>query len=134
MARANAPPNHFLAQATDNFYPEMDKNVGSGPVWRSQVISRKTKPRIFNKNVKSVLSHGSETRRTTEAASRKIHTFVNKCLGTILQIYLPRYHLTPRPMAKNTTKSEMELQIKRKRCVNWVTFCANQIPAPPSRI
>ena len=31
------------------------------PVWRSKVISGKTKLRIFNTNVKSVLRYGSET-------------------------------------------------------------------------
>ena len=31
------------------------------PLWRSQVISRKTKLRMLNTNVKSVLLFGSET-------------------------------------------------------------------------
>ena len=31
------------------------------PVWKSKTISRKTKLRIFNTNVKSVLLYGSET-------------------------------------------------------------------------
>ena len=36
------------------------------PEWRSKVISRKTKLRIFNTNMKSVLLYGSETWRATK--------------------------------------------------------------------
>ena len=36
------------------------------PVWRSKVKFRKTKLRIFNTNVKSVLMYGSETWRATK--------------------------------------------------------------------
>ena len=42
------------------------------PVWISKVISRKTKLRLFNTNVKSVLIYGSETWRATKAASNKL--------------------------------------------------------------
>ena len=45
------------------------------PVWKSKKISRKTKLRIFNTNVKSVLLYGScllyETWRVTKATSNK---------------------------------------------------------------
>ena len=40
------------------------------PVWKSKIISRKTKLRIFNTNVKSVLLYGSETWRVTSKSSK----------------------------------------------------------------
>ena len=55
-------------------------------VWSSHVISRRTKFRIFNTNVKAVLLYGSETWRTTKQTSQKLQTFVNKCLRRILKI------------------------------------------------
>ncbi|PFX23506.1 Retrovirus-related Pol polyprotein from type-2 retrotransposable element R2DM [Stylophora pistillata] len=55
-------------------------------VWSSHVISRRTKFRIFNTNVKAVLLYGSETWRTTNQTSQKLQTFVNKCLRRILKI------------------------------------------------
>ena len=38
------------------------------PVWRSKLTGKKTKLRILNTNVKSVLLYGSETWRTTKAS------------------------------------------------------------------
>jgi len=61
----------------------------STPVWRSKVISRKTKLRIFNTNIKSVLLYGSETWIVTKANSTKLQTFVNKCLRSIMGIHWP---------------------------------------------
>ena len=60
------------------------------PIWNSSSISTKTKLRIFNSNVKSVLLYGSETWKTTKEISNKLQTFINKCLHQILQIRWPQ--------------------------------------------
>ena len=49
-------------------------------------ISMRTKLRIFNSNVKSVLLYGCETWRTTQTMQRKIQTFFNTCLRRIYKI------------------------------------------------
>ena len=46
----------------------------------------RTKLRIFNSNVKSVLLYGCETWRTTQMTQRKIQTFFNTCLRRIYKI------------------------------------------------
>ena len=51
------------------------------PVWRSKVISRKTKLRIFNTNIKSVLLYGSETWRVTKANFTKLQTLSTNAWG-----------------------------------------------------
>ena len=56
------------------------------PIWTSAEISKSTKLKIFNSNVKSVLLYASETWRTTKAAIHKIRTFSNRCLRNILKI------------------------------------------------
>jgi hypothetical protein len=52
-------------------------------VWASIQISMKTKLRIFNSNVKSVLLYRCETWRTTKTMLLKIQTFSNTCLSHI---------------------------------------------------
>ena len=56
------------------------------PIWNSTEISNKTKIRLFNTNVKSVLLYGSETWRVTKTITKKIQVFVNKSLRSILKI------------------------------------------------
>nr|KAG5703015.1 hypothetical protein BaRGS_016176 [Batillaria attramentaria] len=58
-------------------------------VWASKVVSIRTKLRIFNSNVKSVLLYGCGTWRTTKTMQQKIQTFLNTCLRRIFNIRWP---------------------------------------------
>ena len=58
-------------------------------IWTSRNLSYKTKIRIFNTNVKSVLLYGAETWRTTINTNKKLQTFINSCLRRILKIRWP---------------------------------------------
>ena len=58
-------------------------------IWSSKELSLKTKVRLFNTNVKSVVLYGSETWRTTVATIKRVQTFINTCLRKILQILWP---------------------------------------------
>ena len=58
-------------------------------IWSSKELSLKTKVRLFNTNIKSVLLYGSETWRTTVATIKRVQTFINTCLRKILQIRWP---------------------------------------------
>ena len=58
-------------------------------IWASKAIRTRTKLRIFNSNVKSVLLYGCETWRTTKSMLQKIHTFFNTCLRRIYKIRWP---------------------------------------------
>ena len=57
-----------------------------GKVWRARKISRKTKLRLFNACVKSVLLYGCETWKATNGVIKKLQTFLNRCLRTILGV------------------------------------------------
>jgi hypothetical protein len=59
------------------------------PLWRSKEISRNTKLRIFNTNIKSVLLYGCETWKITQTVSHKHHSFVNICLRVIINSRWP---------------------------------------------
>ena len=56
--------------------------------WSARAIGTKSKFRIFNSNVKSIILYGSETWRTTKKTTRKVQTFMNNCLRRI-QIQWP---------------------------------------------
>ena len=56
------------------------------PIWRSRAISVKTKLRISNTNLKSVLLYACETWRVIKASNNRIQTFVNRCLRHILRV------------------------------------------------
>ena len=55
-------------------------------IWASGGISMRTKLRIFNSNVKSVLLYGCEAWRTTQTMQQKTQTFFNTCLRRIYKI------------------------------------------------
>ena len=54
--------------------------------WKSKLIKLKTKMRIFNSSVKSVLLHSSVTWRINKQTVNKIQTFVNRCLRRIMNV------------------------------------------------
>ena len=63
--------------------------VSLGKVWKDRSITTKTKCRLFNSNVKSMLLYGCETWKLTKFPLTKLQTFVNTCLRKILRIRWP---------------------------------------------
>ncbi|XP_061184963.1 uncharacterized protein LOC133192979 [Saccostrea echinata] len=59
-------------------------------VWTSSYMTIRTKLRIFNSNVKSVLLYGSECWKLRKDLARKLRIFVNRCLRTIFKIRWPK--------------------------------------------
>ena len=58
-------------------------------IWKSRELSQRTKFRIFNSNVKSVLLYGAETWKKTKATIAKLQTFINSCLRRIPRVHWP---------------------------------------------
>jgi hypothetical protein len=54
------------------------------PVWKDRNISRKSKLRLFNSNVKSVLLYGCETWKVTKQITNQLLIFSNRCLRCII--------------------------------------------------
>ena len=59
-------------------------------VWSSWQRFRRTKLRIFNACVKSVLLYGSETWLVSNSIALRLQTFVNKRLRIICRLFWPR--------------------------------------------
>ena len=57
-------------------------------IWNLRELSRPTKIRIFNSNVKAVLFYGAETWCTNVSSDKGVQS-INKCLRRILRIWWP---------------------------------------------
>ena len=87
-------------------------------IWKSKQISIKTKLRIFNSNVKSVLLYGSESWRSTKGDWNKLQTFVNGSLRRILGIkWFDR--ITNASVWERTTHIPIEQEIRKRRW-RWI--------------
>ena len=58
-------------------------------IWKSTVISTKTKIRIFKSNIIGVLLYGSESWKVTKNIITKLDVIQTKCLRRILKIFWP---------------------------------------------
>ena len=58
-------------------------------IWISSILRRRTKMRIFQANVVSVLLYGCTTWKMTAADEHKLDVFVHTCLRRVLKIYWP---------------------------------------------
>ena len=67
---------------------EEDIRARLGKVWKNNKFSRMTKIKIFKPNVISVLLHGCETWRMTQA-NEKLDTSLHRSSRRILKIYWP---------------------------------------------
>ena len=87
-------------------------------IWKSNKITTKTKIRLFNTNVKSVLFYGAETWKLSKPLIKKLQTFTNKCLRQILKIYwldrIPNIELW-----EKTKQEQIEITLRR-RTWRWV--------------
>ncbi|XP_062702683.1 uncharacterized protein LOC134285601 [Aedes albopictus] len=54
-------------------------------VWKNNQISQRTKIRIFNSNVKSVLLYASETWCVSVENTQRLQVFINRCLRYIIR-------------------------------------------------
>ena len=84
------------------------------PVWRNLNISKEIKIRTFITNVKSLLLYACETWKTTNLITRRLHIFVNKCFGRIMNIKWTD-KITNEELWRITHQKSIENQIKRRK-------------------
>ena len=87
-------------------------------IWKARNISLKTKLRIFNSNVKSVLLYGAETWKLNKSIITKLQTFVNRCLRRILNIWWPQ-KISNEDLWKNTNETPILYQIRHRKW-GWI--------------
>ena len=88
------------------------------PVWKSKALRTNTKIRIFNSNVKSILFYGSETWRLTNASTKTLQVFMNRCLRNIIGIKWPNT-ISNKELWKRTRQEPIERTITTRRW-KWI--------------
>ena len=83
-------------------------------IWRTQKLRLKTKIKIFNSNVKSVLLYGSETWFLTTRLESNLQVFVNKCLKRILNVFWPNT-ISNEELWQKTNQKKITDQIKTRK-------------------
>ena len=83
-----------------------------------KIFKKRTKIRILNSNVKSVLLYACETWRVTHINKRRIQTFRNRCLRRILQIRWQET-ISNEDLWEQTRQKPIEMQIKT-RTWRWI--------------
>jgi len=88
------------------------------PIWKSTSLSRTTKIRIYNSNVKSVLLYGAECWRVIKSDFNKLATFHNTCLRKICRIFWPRT-ISNKDLYTLTSQRDIRTEIKERRW-KWI--------------
>ena len=101
-------------------------------IWKSKPIMLKTKMRIFNSSVKSVLLHSFETWRITKHTVNTIQTFVNRCLRRIMNVKWSD-KVSNNTLWTKTNQLPVEIEIKRRKGVGLVTRWENLHLAPQDK-
>ena len=98
---------------------------------KANSISTKTKLRIFNSNVKSVLLYRSEIWKAIYTNTTKIQTFVNGCLRQIL--HLRWFDKVPNAeLWTSTNQQPMNVQVKRRKW-RWIGHTIRKEPGNITR-
>ena len=83
-------------------------------IWKSKQYSLKTKVKIYNSNVKSVLLYGSECWCVVKRVINKVAAFHNSCLRKLCQIFWPQI-ISNKELYKKTGCHNIIEEIKRRR-------------------
>jgi hypothetical protein len=87
-------------------------------IWNSNIYSLKTKLKLFNSLVKSVLLYGCEAWKVNEGDNRKLDIFQFKCLRKILRIRWP-YIISNDDIIIRTKVKKISEEVKARRW-KWV--------------
>ena len=87
-------------------------------IWKSKQYNLKTKVRIYNSNVKSVLLYGAECWRIVKIDMNKLSAFHNSCLRKICNIYWPN-KITNDNLYQKTGCTSIDVEIKKRR-LRWL--------------
>ena len=95
-------------------------------IWKSKQYSLKTKVRIYNSNVKSVLLYGSECWRIVKRDINKVNAFHNSCLRRICNIFWPN-KISNNDLYQKTGCTSIDLEIKKRR-LRWLGHVLRMSP------
>ena len=100
-------------------------------IWRSGRFSQKTKLRILNSNVLSVLLYGAEMWRVTTADLNKLDVFHRTCLRRVLRRFWPN-HLSNEELYEATGSTPVSALVRVRRW-RWIGRILRTSPSNISR-
>ena len=89
-------------------------------IWTSNVYSIKTKLKIFNSSVVSVLLYGAECWCINKQDGERLDAFQRKCLRTILKVFWPR-RISNEQLQEQIPHKSITSRIKEKRW-RWIVL------------
>ena len=103
-----------------------------GQIWKSNVFSTRTKMKIFQSNVLSVLLYGAECWSINKSDGDRLNAFQRRCLRAILKIFWPR-RISNEELRKRLEYTEVT-DLIRKRRWKWIGHVMRMKPSNDSRI
>ena len=85
-----------------------------GNIWKSRKISRKTKIKLYNSNVRSVLLYAAETWKTNKEIESRLRGFEGRCLRRILGVRW-QDRVSNREVADRTGIGDINTEIRQRR-------------------
>ena len=83
-------------------------------IWNSRTLSVRTKLRLFNSNVMSVLLYGAETWFLNKTHETKLQVFINKCLRRIHKVFWPNT-ISNKDLLERSNMNEIKMVIKQRK-------------------
>ena len=87
-------------------------------IWKTKMISKKTKIRMFKSNVLSVLLYAAYSWKVTKGICHMLKVFQHKCLRRILHIFWPN-KITNAELHERTGMLPISLEVKKRRW-RWI--------------
>jgi len=91
-----------------------------GNIWKTTAFSKKTKLKLYNSCVLSVLLYGSECWRMTDKDINRLSSFHNTCLRKIMKIFWPN-KISNKDLHNITNTKDMETLLLQKRW-RWLGY------------
>ena len=101
-------------------------------IWKSNVYSLKTKVRLFNSNVISVLLYGCQSWRVNKNDMHKLDVFQTKCLRRICNIFWPN-KIYNEDLYRRTNSLPIRCHIQ-KHIMRWLDYVLRISPEHIPRV
>lgn len=88
-------------------------------IWKNSQISQRTKIRIFNSNVKSVLLYASETWCVSAENTQRLQVFINRCLRYIIRAWWPHNWISNADLHRRCHQQPIQTEIRQRKW-GWV--------------
>ena len=102
------------------------------PLWRHRTISRRTKLRVYNASVLSVLLYGAKTWPLNKTMEARVNGFDSRALRRIENIHWSQ-HVTNQELRERTQQPPASIYATKKR-LRWYGHVQRMPDEPPTKV